>query len=545
MQTGGFTTWSTFGTPQQTCEQRREWIGFGYKMGMNPHYNLAFVCLSFVVAMFASYVALNLAGTIIRARNRARLIWLMMGSLAMGIGIWSMHFIGMEAFEMPGMQMAYDLPLMLLSVVIAVFGSGIALQIVSHGKVSNAVIFGGGVAMAAAISGMHYTGMYSMRMPCKIIWNPWLVLLSIVIALAASFAALLIKIRLRESVGPYRKIVAAVFMGIAIAGMHYTGMFAATFVHSRDAVVDSPWLVESEGLRVPISVSAVLILGLALAGSVLDRMFAAKIKTAEENERLLNQARLAITKFQEERSLRERFVSALAHDLRTPLTAAKMAAELTAMRRSDARTIELASRTIDNLKRMDAMIEDLLDVHRVSAGEALPIRREVCELGSLTAEVISHLTMIYGDRFVLSKSGPVLVNWDCKYISRAIENLCTNAVKYGSDKEKIRISIENLPNSFAAIAVNNKGSFLNEDDHQRLFALFGRGKVAESSMQKGWGIGLTIVKGIVEAHSGEIKVESDSISGTTFRFVCPTALLSEDIRPPIPSSSDFKSASLN
>jgi NO-binding membrane sensor protein with MHYT domain/nitrogen-specific signal transduction histidine kinase len=514
-------------------------------MGMIPHYNLTFVGLSFLVAIFASYVALNLAGTVIRARGRARLIWLMMGSLAMGIGIWSMHFIGMEAFEMPGMEMAYDLPRMLLSVVIAVFGSGIALQIVSHKKVSNAVIFVGGVVMAAAISGMHYTGMYSMHMAAKIIWNPWLVLLSIFIALIASFAALLIKIRLRESVAPYRKTAAAIFMGIAIAGMHYTGMFAATFVHSYDAVADNTWLIQSEGLRAPISISAVLILGLALAGSVLDRMFAAKIKTAEENERLLGQARLAISKFQEERSLRERFVSALAHDLRTPLTAAKMAAELTALQRSDPRTIELASRTIDNLKRMDAMIEDLLDVHRVSAGEALPIRREICDLDILATDVISHLTMIYGDRFVLSKPGPVLVNWDFKYIARAIENLCTNAVKYGSDIEKIRVSIENLPNSFAAVSVNNKGPVLNEEEHQKLFSVFRRGKVAESSMQKGWGIGLTIVKGIVEAHGGEIYVESNPNSGTTFRFVCPTALLFEDIRPPQPSSSHLRSASLN
>src|SRR5687767_10603279 len=101
-------------------------------MIMQTNYNFYFVALSVVVAIIASYVALDLAHNVTQAKGRARGIWLAFGALAMGIGIWSMHFVGMLAFEMPGMSMAYDIPLMLLSIVIAIGASALALYIVSR-----------------------------------------------------------------------------------------------------------------------------------------------------------------------------------------------------------------------------------------------------------------------------------------------------------------------------------------------------------------------------------------------------------------------------
>src|SRR5690606_17113050 len=118
-----------------------------------------------------------------------------------GFGIWSMHFVGMLAFHIPGIPMAYDVSLMILSIIIAVAASSLALLILSQPTVSRTALLSGGIAMAAAIAGMHYTGMYSMRMPAKIVWNLYWVTLSVVIALFASFAALLIAIRLRRTNG--------------------------------------------------------------------------------------------------------------------------------------------------------------------------------------------------------------------------------------------------------------------------------------------------------------------------------------------------------
>lgn len=164
---------------------------------MNGSYSPALVALSVLIATFASYVALDLAHSVTLARGRARAVWLTGGSLAMGSGIWSMHFVGMLAFAMPGMPIAYDVPLLVLSVVISVIASALALVVVSRRAVAFPSMVTAALALGAAIAGMHYTGMWSMRMPASIDWNPRLVAASIGIAVGASFVALWLAFRQR------------------------------------------------------------------------------------------------------------------------------------------------------------------------------------------------------------------------------------------------------------------------------------------------------------------------------------------------------------
>jgi PAS domain S-box-containing protein len=268
-------------------------------MVMHAHFNPLLVTISVLVAIFASYVALNLSGSMSQAKDRLnRSMWILTGAIAMGCGIWSMHFIGMLAFEMPGMQMAYDLPLIALSIVVAIAASGLAFLIVSRPNVSPLSITGGGIAMALAIAGMHYIGMYSMRMQATIEWNPFFVLLSVLIALVASWAALFILTRLqRESESQTLILISSVIMGFAISGMHYTGMYAATFVHSESEGIESSNLLVSSGLTVGTVSMTLLILGLALMTSVSQKIMTSRMKkanktliTTEEKFRLLVEA---------------------------------------------------------------------------------------------------------------------------------------------------------------------------------------------------------------------------------------------------------------
>jgi PAS domain S-box-containing protein len=252
-------------------------------MVMETRYNPSLVTLSVLVAIFASYVALNLASSVTQAKGRAQIAWLACGALAMGVGIWSMHFIGMLAFEMPGMEMGYDVPLMILSVFVAIGASALALFVVSRPEVSVKKFFFGGIAMAGAIAGMHYIGMYSMRMAASIQWNMYLVSLSVVIALVASFAALFISHYLRNRLDHLLQLtLAATTMGFAISGMHYTGMVAATFIHKGGMGINGQNLLVSSGLAIAVITTTVLILGLALAGSVGQRLLAQQIKRANE-----------------------------------------------------------------------------------------------------------------------------------------------------------------------------------------------------------------------------------------------------------------------
>lgn len=253
-------------------------------MAMEYKFNPLLVTLSILVAIFASYVALNIANNLNQAKGRARAFWLTCGALAMGVGIWSMHFVGMLAFEMPGMAMAYDVPLMVLSILVAIGASALGLYIVSRPVVPFGSILTGGIAMAAAISGMHYIGMFSMRMSARIVWNPYLVVLSVLIALAASFGALFVLVRQRgQGRRSWELPLASVVMGIAVSGMHYTGMFAGSYVHTPEDPIESSHLLVSSGLTLAVMAMTILILALALASSVGQRLWQSRSRKAAES----------------------------------------------------------------------------------------------------------------------------------------------------------------------------------------------------------------------------------------------------------------------
>jgi diguanylate cyclase (GGDEF)-like protein len=195
-------------------------------------YNLWLVFLSIVVASLASYVALDLASRLVATHGtRTSRYWLFGGALSMGTGIWSMHFIGMLAFQLP-IPMAYDIPVTLLSLLIAVIVSGFALYTLSHGGLSVRRMLGAGLLMGIGIAGMHYSGMAAMELQPPIRYGALLFVISVLIAIAASVVALWIAFQLRTETilsAFWKKAGSALVMGAAITGMHYTGMAAANF----------------------------------------------------------------------------------------------------------------------------------------------------------------------------------------------------------------------------------------------------------------------------------------------------------------------------
>lgn len=218
-------------------------------------YHAPLVILSVVVAIFASYVALDLAARVSASvnSNSAR-YWLAGGALSMGTGIWSMHFIGMLAFSLP-IPTAYNIPVTLLSLLIAVLSSGFALHVVGSAALSTRKLLAAGTLMGMGIAAMHYTGMAAMEVAPPIRYDETLFALSVAIAVAASIAALWIAFRLRtETVlsAFWKKAGSAVVMGAAIAAMHYTGMAAAHFAPDSVCLVDprnisNGWLAASVG----------------------------------------------------------------------------------------------------------------------------------------------------------------------------------------------------------------------------------------------------------------------------------------------------------
>src|SRR6266446_5726587 len=183
------------------------------------------VALSILVASFASYTALDLSGHVGTARGFARSVWLVAAAITMGGGIWSMHFVAMLAFVLP-IPMSYDIGVTALSLVVAIFVTGVGFYVISRQGASPLRLVLSGIFMGLGIAAMHYTGMAAMRGHAGLSYDRLFVALSLVIAVVASTAALWLAFRTSD-LG--QKLVGAAVMGVAIAGMHYTGMRAATF----------------------------------------------------------------------------------------------------------------------------------------------------------------------------------------------------------------------------------------------------------------------------------------------------------------------------
>jgi PAS domain S-box-containing protein len=236
-------------------------------------YNTFFVVLSVLVATLASFAALDLAGRVRSESGVTRLGWLAGGGTVMGLGIWSMHFVGMLAFHLP-VTIEYDVPLMLASMLVAVAASLLALVVVSRREIGMSSFVPAGVLMGGAIAGMHYIGMASMRVEASRSYNPSIVTVSVLIAILASLVALWLAFRFRSDVtviGRVLKVLSALVMGVAISGMHYTAMAAARFDPGTAVTRSVHDIVASGQLGGVVAASAILIIVLALIGGVIDR----------------------------------------------------------------------------------------------------------------------------------------------------------------------------------------------------------------------------------------------------------------------------------
>src|SRR6266850_2305170 len=257
-------------------------------------YNYALVALSVLIAMFAAYAALDLAGRVTAAGGWTRAVWLLGGAGAMGTGIWSMHYIGMLAFILP-IPVAYHWPTVLLSLFAAILASVVALGVVSRQKMGWFRALAGSVLMGAGIASMHYIGMAAMRLPAMCRFDSFLVVLSVVFAVLISLAALWITFHFRhEKTGiGWEKLGGAVVMGAALPVMHYTGMAAASFTPSGMPTDLSHAVSISTLGTAGIAAATFIVLGLALLTSLVDRRFAAETLELQEEKLQRSEAYLA------------------------------------------------------------------------------------------------------------------------------------------------------------------------------------------------------------------------------------------------------------
>jgi PAS domain S-box-containing protein len=232
-------------------------------------YDSSLVALSILVACFASYTALDLGGRVRVSHGWARRGWLAIAAIAMGGGIWSMHFIAMLAFIMP-MPVSFDLGLTAFSLVVAMAVTGIGFYVIGTRRATRLQLALSGLFMGVGIVAMHYTGMAAMRMPAHLHYDQLYVALSVFIAIGASTAALWLAFRTSVV---WQKVAAAAVMGFAISGMHYTGMAAATFT-AHLHIASTRGSASETNLALAVASITFVILACALIASLFDRQFA-------------------------------------------------------------------------------------------------------------------------------------------------------------------------------------------------------------------------------------------------------------------------------
>jgi diguanylate cyclase len=243
---------------------------------LSTHLDPGLVCVSVATAILASYAALDLTRRSADSAGWARRLWILGGGITMGLGIWSMHFIGMLALRM-GMPVSYNDPIVALSLLVPVAGASMSLAVVTRPHVSRSGLLLAGLFMGLAVAAMHYIGMAAMQMSAVIHWQISLVLLSIAVGVIASWVALWILVRISlssEGFGFARRAAAATLLGFGVAGLHYIAMAACTFVPAMSATSPHKGLSTS-ALIVVLGVGAAVMLAALIFGSALDQRRAA------------------------------------------------------------------------------------------------------------------------------------------------------------------------------------------------------------------------------------------------------------------------------
>lgn len=232
------------------------------------------VALSLAISLIAAYAAFALADQMHGADTRkAHGFWLICGSSAMGIGIWSMHYVGMFALHLP-VAVSYFLPLVLVSLFMAIAASAVALLVVSSRTLGGQRLAGAGLLMGAGIGGMHYTGMAAMRAGEMHHYTPWIVVLSLAVAWGFSTMALAIgfSVRRRSRTNEWTRIAAGTVMGLGIAAMHYTAMAGVTYTPAAMNTHGDSWdMYRSAVGGIGVGITTIFILLVTLGAAALDR----------------------------------------------------------------------------------------------------------------------------------------------------------------------------------------------------------------------------------------------------------------------------------
>jgi NO-binding membrane sensor protein with MHYT domain len=487
-------------------------------------HNPYLVALSILVASFASYTGLDLGGHLGAARGLARRVWLVAAAITMGGGIWSMHFVAMLAFSMP-IPMSYDIGLTALSLVVAILVTGGGFYIISRQSASPLHLVLSGIFMGLGIVSMHYLGMAAMRGHAGLSYDRLFVGLSVLVAIGASTAALWLAFRTTD-LG--QKLIAAVVMGLAISGMHYTAMRAAIF--TAQAPVHETQISSQVNAQVSASLDQTN-LALAVAGITVAILVIASITSLFERKRAeeaLREARADLTRVNRVTTMAA-LTASLAHEVNQPISAAvtnayaclrwlagdtpnlkEARAAAMGMVKDGKRAAEIINR-VRLLFKKGTSQRELLDVNEAVREMIVLLRGEAAQYSiSVRTELAADLPQVMGDRVQLQQ---VMMN----LISNSID-----AMRDVDGTRELAITSRRAEKQQLMVSVSDTGVGLPPQQADQIFDAFFTTKV------HGTGMGLSISRSIIESHSGRLWAADNSPRGASFHLILPIKVVAHE-----------------
>lgn len=505
---------------------------------ITAQHDLRFVVLAAALCLFACWTASSLLTRSGLSTDRTRAVWIMGAGFVFGSGIWATHFIAMLAY-VPGLPIGYDLSLTSISVIIAI--------VLSCGGFAIAGLTGRmalGFAIAgAAISAMHYTGMTAITGPFHEVWNPNYVAVSILLGIGLAALSGQAAARFPNAAGRF---VSVLLLGTGICTMHFTGMTAVT-LHPDPTVANAGTLLDPGSLGIAVAAVAVLIVVLGLVCALVHshladraaleaerlRAYVAELESTKANlERTTVDLQLALDAAAMASEAKSQFLATMSHELRTPLNAvigfSNILADEIFGPLGDKRYAGYVEDIRTSGSHLLNLINDILDISRLDVAHTLDERE--LDVSTIVRQAIrmmrgqaesAHLSL---DEQISADLPNVFA--DERRVRQVLINLLSNAIKFTPPDGQVTVSAFRL-GAELAICVRDTGIGIAEEHMERAFEYFQQVDNALSRKYEGIGLGLPIAKKLIEAHGGQIRLDSLPNAGTSVTITFPATRIVE------------------